>query len=31
VSEVKGVQFPEPEHYFGMKDDEFDDLLNMVG
>jgi 3-methyl-2-oxobutanoate hydroxymethyltransferase len=30
VSEVKGVHFPEPEHYFGMKDDEFDELLNLL-
>jgi 3-methyl-2-oxobutanoate hydroxymethyltransferase len=30
VSEVKGVQFPEPEHYFGMQDDEFDELLKLL-
>jgi len=30
VSEVKGVQFPEPEHYFGMKDEEFDELLKLL-
>ncbi|UCG25487.1 MAG: 3-methyl-2-oxobutanoate hydroxymethyltransferase [Chloroflexota bacterium] len=27
VAEVKNEQFPEPEHYFGMKDDEFAELL----
>lgn len=30
VSEVKGVEFPEAEHYFGMKDEEFDELLKLV-
>ena len=29
VAEVKSEQFPEPEHYFGMKDDEFDELLKL--
>jgi 3-methyl-2-oxobutanoate hydroxymethyltransferase len=31
VAEVKGTQFPEPEHYFGMKDEEFEELLKLVG
>jgi 3-methyl-2-oxobutanoate hydroxymethyltransferase len=30
VSEVKSVQFPEQEHYFGMKDDEYDELLSLL-
>jgi 3-methyl-2-oxobutanoate hydroxymethyltransferase len=30
VAEVKEVEFPEAEHYFGMKDEEFDELLKLV-
>jgi 3-methyl-2-oxobutanoate hydroxymethyltransferase len=30
VAEVKGTQFPEPENYFGMKDEEFEELLKLV-
>jgi 3-methyl-2-oxobutanoate hydroxymethyltransferase len=31
VTEVKGAEFPEPEHYFGMNDDEYQELLKLVG
>jgi 3-methyl-2-oxobutanoate hydroxymethyltransferase len=31
VAEVKGTQFPEPENYFGMKDEEYEELLKLVG
>jgi 3-methyl-2-oxobutanoate hydroxymethyltransferase len=31
VAEVKDTEFPEPEHYFGMKDEEYEELLKLVG
>jgi 3-methyl-2-oxobutanoate hydroxymethyltransferase len=31
VSEVTGRQFPQPENWFGMKDDEFAELQKMLG
>ena len=31
VAEVKGKAFPRPENYFGMKDDEFEQLLTALG
>lgn len=31
VAEVQARVFPEPERYFGMKDDEYDELLRLVG
>jgi 3-methyl-2-oxobutanoate hydroxymethyltransferase len=30
VQEVKNSKFPEPERYFGMKDEEFEELLGML-
>ena len=30
VKEVKDTTFPAEEHYFGMKDDEFDELMNLI-
>jgi len=29
--EVRGKEFPQPENYFGMKDDEYDELVKMLG
>jgi len=31
VKEVRGKEFPQPENYFGMKDDEYDELVKMLG
>lgn len=31
VAEVKGKAFPQPENYFGMKDEEFEQLLTALG
>jgi len=31
VQEVRGKEFPQPENYFGMKDDEYDELVKMLG
>jgi 3-methyl-2-oxobutanoate hydroxymethyltransferase len=31
VAEVTGKQFPQPENWFGMKDEEYAELLKMVG
>lgn len=30
VKEVKATEFPEPEHYFGMNDEDYDELLEML-
>jgi ketopantoate hydroxymethyltransferase len=30
VSEVKTRQFPQPEHWFGMKDEEHEELRKML-
>jgi 3-methyl-2-oxobutanoate hydroxymethyltransferase len=30
VAEVKGESFPQPENYFGMDDDEFEELLTVL-
>lgn len=30
VAEVTGGQFPEPEHYFGMKDEDYEELLSLL-
>jgi 3-methyl-2-oxobutanoate hydroxymethyltransferase len=30
VAEVSGHQFPEPEHYFGMKDEDYEELLTLL-
>ena len=30
VSEVTGGEFPQPENYFGMKDDEYEALLDLL-
>ncbi len=30
VTEVKGEAFPRPENYFGMNDEEFDELLMLL-
>jgi hypothetical protein len=31
VAEVTGKQFPQPENWFGMKDDEYAELIKMLG
>jgi 3-methyl-2-oxobutanoate hydroxymethyltransferase len=31
AQEVRQGQFPEPEHYFGMPDEEYQQLLGMIG
>jgi 3-methyl-2-oxobutanoate hydroxymethyltransferase len=31
VSEVSDKTFPQPEHWFGMKDDEYEELLDLLG
>ena len=31
VKEVGDKTFPAPENYFGMKDEEYDDLIDMLG
>jgi 3-methyl-2-oxobutanoate hydroxymethyltransferase len=31
AQEVRGGQFPEPEHYFGMPDEEYEQLLGLLG
>ena len=30
VQEVSTTEFPEPERYFGMKDEEYDELLDLL-
>ena len=30
VDEVRSQQFPQPENYFGMKDEDYDELLDML-
>ncbi len=30
VEEVKNKQFPQPENWFGMPDDEYDELLELL-
>jgi 3-methyl-2-oxobutanoate hydroxymethyltransferase len=31
VSEIQSKVFPAPEHYFGIKDEEYAELLRLVG
>ncbi len=31
VNEVSNKRFPQPEHWFGMKDEDYEDLLGMLG
>jgi len=31
VKEVTGKSFPQPENYFGMKDEEYEELLKLLG
>ncbi len=31
VNEVTGKNFPQPEHYFGMKDEEYEELVKLLG
>jgi ketopantoate hydroxymethyltransferase len=31
VAEVTGRTFPQPENWFGMKDEEYDELVRLLG
>jgi 3-methyl-2-oxobutanoate hydroxymethyltransferase len=31
IAEVQTAEFPEPKNYFGMKDDEYDELMELLG